>query len=65
MKPYQLQPPRPSSHFPRMLEAKLRVVPNKHTSMSPTRLIQCKISELIAEQFLSKNMQQKETKIKY
>lgn len=36
MKPYQLQPLRPSSHFPRMLEAKLRVVPNKHTSMSLT-----------------------------
>lgn len=34
MKPYQLQPPRPSSHFPRMLEAKLSVVPNKQTSMS-------------------------------
>lgn len=36
MKPYQLQPLRPSSHFPRILEAKLRVVPNKHTSMSLT-----------------------------
>lgn len=36
MKPYQLQPLRPSSHFPRMLDAKLRVVPNKHTSMSLT-----------------------------
>lgn len=36
MKPYQLQPLRPSSHLPRMLDAKLRVVPNKHTSMSLT-----------------------------
>lgn len=36
MKPYQLQPLRPSSHLPRTLEAKLSVVPNTHTSMSLT-----------------------------
>lgn len=36
IKPYQLQPLRPSSHLPRILEAKLSVVPNTHTSMSLT-----------------------------
>ena len=35
-KPYQLQPMRPSSHRPLMLDAKLSVVPNTHTSMSLT-----------------------------
>lgn len=36
MKPYHMHPRRPSSHRPRTLDAKLRLVPNKHTSMSLT-----------------------------
>ncbi len=39
MKPYHMQPCLPSSHRPRTLDAKLRVVPNKHTSMSLTLML--------------------------
>lgn len=39
MKPYHMQPCRPSSQRPRMLEAKLRVVPQIHTSMSLTLML--------------------------
>lgn len=36
MKPYHMQPDLPSSQRPRALDAKLRVVPHTHTSMSLT-----------------------------
>lgn len=36
MKPYHMHPRRPSSHRPPTLDAKLRLVPNTHTSMSLT-----------------------------
>lgn len=36
MKPYHMQPVLPSSQRPRTLDAKLMVVPHKHTSMSLT-----------------------------
>lgn len=39
IKPYHMQPRRPSSHRPRTLDAKLRVVPNIHTSMSLTLML--------------------------
>lgn len=36
MKPYHMQPVLPSSQRPRTLDAKLRLVPHTHTSMSLT-----------------------------